>query len=125
MTLNIQDYYSTLDSGDLAAAVEMLAPDVEFVMILPSGTNRGSGRDAMLTYLTARPPVDRKHNLLSVADDGDLQFAHGSVTDAGRVTGYFVGAMHLDGAGLVDRYQVSFDADFALVPIADDSEGTK
>ncbi|MGU3432465.1 nuclear transport factor 2 family protein [Actinomycetes bacterium M1A6_2h] len=122
MTLNIQNYYATLDGGDLEAAVALLAPDVEFAMILPTGTHTGSGRDAMLTYLTARPPVDRKHNLLGVAADGDVQFAHGSVTDAGRTTGYFVGAMHFDGAGLVDRYQVSFDADFALVPTDDRKE---
>ncbi|GGG26112.1 hypothetical protein GCM10007304_44950 [Rhodococcoides trifolii] len=116
MTLNIQSYYATLDRGDLHAAVAMLASEVEFAMIIPSGVNRGRGRDGMLAYLTARPPVDRKHNMIGAAADGDLQFAHGTVTDGDVVTGFFVGAMHLNADGLIDRYQVSFDTDFALVP---------
>ncbi len=113
----IDNYYATIDAGRLDEAVAMLAPDVEFAMILPTGENRGSGRDKMLEYLRNRPPVNRKHVLARLAADQDLEFAQGSVTeDDVRTTGFFVGAMHIGYDGLVDRYQVSFSPDFALLP---------
>ncbi|MEU4314313.1 nuclear transport factor 2 family protein [Nocardia sp. NPDC024068] len=117
MSYVIEDYYATVDSGRLRDAVALLAEDVDFAMVLPTGVNRDRGRSAMFDYLDGRPPVNRKHVLLRVAADGDIQFAHGAVTENDTVTtGYFVSAMHLDAAGLVDRYQVSFSADFPLVP---------
>ncbi|MGW1738692.1 nuclear transport factor 2 family protein [Nocardia sp. NPDC001965] len=117
MSYVIEDYYATVDSGRLRDAVALLAEDVDFAMVLPTGVNRDRGRSAMLGYLDGRPPVNRKHVLLRVAADGDIQFAHGAVTENDTVTtGYFVAAMHLDAAGLVDRYQVTFSADFPLVP---------
>ncbi|MET0198506.1 MAG: nuclear transport factor 2 family protein [Rhodococcus fascians] len=116
MKLTILDYYATLDSGRLDDAVAMLAEDVEFAMVLPTGVNKKSGRAAMLDYLRGRPPVDRKHRILRSAADTGVQFAYGAVTDGGRVTGHFVGVVHVGPDGLIDRYQVSFDAEFALLP---------
>ncbi|MFI2560989.1 nuclear transport factor 2 family protein [Nocardia farcinica] len=118
MATAIEDYYATVDSGRIAEATAMLADDVEFAMVLPNGINLGRGRAAMLDYLAGRPPVDRRHRVLRVAADGDTMFAYGEVTEqGGRVTtGHFVGAMHVGADGLIDRYQVSFSADFALVP---------
>ncbi|MGZ8178801.1 nuclear transport factor 2 family protein [Williamsia sp. SKLECPSW1] len=117
----IEKYYATIDEGRLDDAVTMLAPDVEFAMILPGGENRGRGRDRMFEYLSGRPPVGRRHVLRRVADDRDVEFAQGMVTEAGPdgdavTTGHFVGVMHIGDAGLVDRYQVSFSADFAVLP---------
>lgn len=117
--LRIESYYATLDSGELEQATDMLAESVSFVMIVPTGARAGTGRAAMLDYLTGRPPVGRQHRLLRRAQDGDVQFAQGAVTEHGDVvTGYFVAAMHLDENGLIDRYQVSFDPAHALVPWA-------
>lgn len=117
MSYVIEDYYAIVDSGRLRDAVALLAENVDFTMVLPTGVKRDRGRAAMFDYLDGRPPVDRRHVLSRVAADGDLQFAHGAVTENDTVTtGYFVAAMHLDAAGLVDRYQVTFSADFALVP---------
>ncbi|MBA4021855.1 nuclear transport factor 2 family protein [Williamsia soli] len=120
----IEEYYATLDSGRLEDAVGLLAEDVQFTMVLPTGINRDGGRMSMLGYLRARPDVDRKHVLLRVAADGDLLFAHGAVTEKGAVTtGYFVGVMHVNDDGLVDRYQVSFDPEFSLLPQGFTPEG--
>ncbi|MGW5381172.1 nuclear transport factor 2 family protein [Nocardia sp. NPDC003963] len=117
MSYLIEDYYAIVDSGRLRDAVALLADDVEFAMILPAGVKRARGRTAMFDYLDGRPPVNRKHVLSRVAAAGDIQFAHGAVTENDAVTtGYFVAAMHLDASGLVDRYQVTFSPDFALVP---------
>ncbi|ROZ99065.1 nuclear transport factor 2 family protein [Gordonia sp. OPL2] len=119
----IEKYYATLDDGRLDDAVAMLAENVEFTMVLPTGENRDQGRERMLHYLSNRPPVDRKHVLLRTAADRDLEFAQGKVTEHGHTvtTGYFVGVMHVGADGLVDRYQVTFSADFALV--AETEEG--
>ncbi|WP_406277491.1 nuclear transport factor 2 family protein [Nocardia sp. NBC_00881] len=126
MSYVIEDYYATVDSGRLRAAVSLLAEDVEFAMILPTGVNRGRGRSAMLDYLSGRPEVTRKHRLLRVAADGDVQFAHGAVTEHDAVTtGYFVGVMHIGLDGRIDRYQVSFSADFALLPTQSTSKGAR
>lgn len=124
MSLDIENYYAAVDGGDLDAAVAMLSEDVEFAMILPTGVNRGRGRDSMLGYLRGRPPVDRKHRIRSAAVDGAVQFAHGAVTENGiKTTGYFVGVMHVDAAGLIDRYQVSFDTEFSVQPLDLTTEG--
>ncbi|WP_280463771.1 nuclear transport factor 2 family protein [Nocardia carnea] len=126
MTHVIEDYYATVDSGRLQDATAMLAADVEFAMVLPAGANRDRGRAAMLDYLSGRPKVNRKHRLLRVAVDGDMQFAHGAVTENDSVTtGWFVAAMHIGVDGLIDRYQVSFSADFALVPAQSPTEGAR
>ncbi|WP_030168436.1 MULTISPECIES: nuclear transport factor 2 family protein [Actinomycetes] len=116
MSILIEDYYAAVDSGALEEAVSLLSEDVRFAMVLPSGTNRGSGREAMLDYLRNRPTVNRKHKLLRVAADEDVLFAHGAVTENGTTTtGYFVGVMHVDANGGIDRYQVLFDPEFGLL----------
>jgi hypothetical protein len=112
----IEEYYSAVDGGRLEEAMAMLAADVEFTMVLPGGENRDRGRGRMLEYLRNRPPVNRKHVLQRTAVDRDLEFAQGRVTENGTTTtGYFVGVMHVGDDGLVDRYQVIFSADFALM----------
>lgn len=118
MTHAIEIYYATVDSGRFEEATALLAADVEFAMVLPTGTKLDAGRETMLGYLRGRPDVDRKHHVRRVAVDGDLQFAYGDVTEHGGTvtTGHFAAAMHLDADGLVDRYQVSFSAEFALLP---------
>ncbi|WP_433203094.1 nuclear transport factor 2 family protein [Nocardia sp. CA-107356] len=117
MSSAIEGYYATLDSGRLDDAVALLAEDIQFAMLLPTGVNLGHGRAAMLEYLQGRPKVNRKHRLLRVATADGVEFAHGAVTENDlTTTGYFLGAMHIDADGLIDRYQVSFSAEFALIP---------
>ncbi|MGI5217947.1 nuclear transport factor 2 family protein [Nocardia sp. CA-290969] len=126
MTHVIEAYYAAVDSGRLRDATAMLAEDVEFAMVLPTGVNRDRGRAAMFDYLSGRPKVNRKHRLLRVAADGDMNFAHGAVTENDSVTtGWFVAAMHIGADGRIDRYQVSFSADFALLPVQTSNEGAR
>ncbi|MEU1980774.1 nuclear transport factor 2 family protein [Nocardia sp. NPDC019395] len=126
MTHLIEDYYATVDSGRLQDATALLAEGVEFAMVLPTGINRDHGRAAMFDYLSGRPKVNRKHRLLRVAADGDMQFAHGAVTENDSVTtGWFVAAMHIGADGRIDRYQVCFSTDFALLPEQSSNEGAR
>ncbi|MCF8605896.1 nuclear transport factor 2 family protein [Gordonia sp. HY442] len=119
----MQRYYSAVDDGRLDEAVGMLAEDVEFAMILPTGENRNSGRANMHAYLSGRPPVDRRHVPERCAVDRDIEFTQGRVTegDDDVTTGYFVGVMHIADDGLIDRYQVTFSPDFAVHPDREDS----
>lgn len=112
----LPDYYAAIDDGRLQDAVALLDESVTFAMHLPSGTRRGEGREAMMEYLSRRPPVERRHHVLrSSAEDG-LEFAYGKVTDDGAVTGYFLSAVALDVHGHIASYQVTFDVELGLLP---------
>lgn len=109
-------YYAAIDGGRLHDAVAMLADDVQFAMVLPGGERRGGSQSDMLEYLSSRPQVNRKHWLLRVAADEDMEFGCGAVADNDHTTGFFVSAMHIDPNGRIDRYQVTFIPDFAVLP---------
>jgi ketosteroid isomerase-like protein len=109
-------YYAAVDSGDLAAAMAFMEPDVDFVMHLPNGTKRDRGHEGLLRYLSGRGDVDRRHVPARVAVEGDVEFVHGSVVEDGvTTTGYFVGAVAKSSAGLIRRYQVVFDLEYSLI----------
>jgi hypothetical protein len=114
--LQLAHYYSTLDDGRIADAVALLHEKVRYGMFLPGAVGRGSGREDMRAYLESRPPVQRKHLLLSTSRDGDMEYVYGAVTDNGNTTGHFAAVAHVDAAGLIDAYQVTFDAELVVVP---------
>lgn len=115
--LQLAHYYSTLDDGRIADAVSLLHEDVQYAIVLPNGVVRGSHRKDMQAYLESRPPVQRKHHLLRSARDGDAEFVYGAVTDDGNVTGRFTAVAHVDGDGMIDAYQVTFDLELVVVPM--------
>ena len=83
-------YYRALDEGRIDDALQMLDPDVRFVMVLPAGTRRGHGRDEMGGYLGGRGVPDRAHVVLRQSRDDDVEFLYGRVTDGGATTGRFL-----------------------------------
>jgi SnoaL-like protein len=108
-------YYRALDEGRIDEALQMLDPDVRFVMVLPAGTRRGHGRDDMGAYLGGRGVPDRAHVVLRQSRDDDVEFLYGLVTDAGTPTGRFLSGVRLGPTGLIASYQVTFDAEHVLV----------
>jgi ketosteroid isomerase-like protein len=114
--LRLAHYYSTLDDDGIADAVSLLHEDVRYVIVLPSGVNRGTSRQGIRDYLESRPPVQRRHHLLRTARDGDTEFVYGAVTDNGNVTGRFAAVAHVDADGMIDAYQVTFDLELVVVP---------
>jgi hypothetical protein len=114
--LQLANYYSTLDGGGIAEAVSLLHEDVRYAIVLPNGAVRGFHRKDMQAYLESRPPVQRRHHLLRTARDGDTEFVYGAVTDNDTVTGRFAAVAHIDGDGLIDAYQVTFDLELVVVP---------
>jgi hypothetical protein len=108
-------YYSALDDGRIDDALQMLDPDVRFVMVLPAGTRRGHGRDDMGAYLGGRGVPDRAHVVLRQSRDDDVEFAYGRVTDGGTTTGRFLSGVRVGANGLIASYEVTFDTEHVLV----------
>ena len=108
-------YYGTLDGGEIDAALELLDPDVEFTIVLPTGTRRGTGRADMGGYLRGREVPDRAHVVLRESRVDDVEFLYGKVTDGGTTTGRFLSGVRLGADGLIASYQVTFDTEHVLV----------
>lgn len=114
--LQLAHYYSTLDDVGIANAMPLLHEDVRYAIVLPNGVHRGTSRQGIQAYLESRPAVQRRHHLLRTARDGDTEFAYGAVTDNGNTTGRFAAVAHVDGEGMIDAYQVTFDLELIVVP---------
>jgi hypothetical protein len=108
-------YYRAIDEDRIPEALDMLDPDVRFVMVLPAGTHRGHGRADMGAYLGGRGVPERAHVVLRQSRDDDVEFLYGKVTDGGTTTGRFLSGVRLGPDGLIASYEVTFDAEHALV----------
>lgn len=108
-------YYRAIDEDRVPEALEMLDPDVRFVIVLPAGTRRGGSRSEMGDYLGGRGVPDRVHHVVRQSRDGDVEFFYGRVTDGGTTTGRFLAGARLGPDGLVVSYQVTFDTEHVLV----------
>lgn len=108
-------YYARIDSGDLDAGLELLAPEVTFAIILPGTAVRGHNREGVRGYLESRGPVDRRHVPTHATRTGDLEFVYGAVVEDGvTITGYFLASARIDDDGLISGYQVAFDSELGL-----------
>jgi len=108
-------YYRALDERRFDDAMALLDPAVRFLMLLPSGTVRGQGRDDMRSYLAGRPVADRMHVVVRQSRDDDVEFVYGRVTDGGSTTGRFLSGVRLGADGLIESYEVTFDIEHVLV----------
>jgi hypothetical protein len=48
-------------------------------------------------------------------EDGDIGFYYGKVTEGGATTGRFLSGVRLGADGLIQSYEVTFDAEHVLV----------
>lgn len=108
-------YYARIDSGDLDAGLELLAPDVSFAIILPGTAARGENREGVRAYLEGRGPVDRRHVPTHATRAGELEFVYGAVVEDGvTITGHFLASARIADDGLIAGYQVAFDPELGL-----------
>lgn len=112
--LLIPRYMGALDGNDPAGAMELVEPDVSFNIVLPQSTVSGSSREDLWGYVSGRPPVVRRHNILRSTQSGDFETVYGVVTDDGRETGAFLASARISERGLLQRYLVYFDLDIRL-----------
>ena len=108
-------YYRAVDEDRIDDALAMLDPDVRFTIVLPAGTRRGQGRDAMGDYLGGRGVSNRAHVVLRQSRDDDVEFLYGAVTEGATTTGRFLSGVRLGGDGLIASYQVTFETEHVLV----------
>jgi ketosteroid isomerase-like protein len=120
----LEQYYASVDAGDIDHAMSLVAPDVRFAILLPGKAVRGADRQGLVDYLSGRGEVVRRHVVSRSSRDGDLEFVYGKVVeDARTTTGHFLAAVHRDEAGLISSYQVSFDPELGLLPPTGATEG--
>jgi len=112
---SLSRYYRKIDDGRIDEALALLHEKVSFVIVLPTGTRRGQGREDMGGYLSGRGVPDRRHVVLRESRDDDVEFVYGAVTEGPVTTGRFLAAARLDPDGLVTSYQVTFDLEHDLL----------
>ena len=114
----IAEYFTRLDGPDPLSGLDLVEPDVEFLLALPDGQRTGQGRAALGEYIAGRPNVGRRHRVLRRSRDGDLEMVYGIVVEgAGSGTGSFVSVGLVSPAGRLARYQSFFHPEFGMYPL--------
>lgn len=111
----LREYLSRMDSADPRQALELMEPDLRFLLALPGGEVTGKSRDDFAGYIAGRDAADRVHNVIRYAVDGDTEIVYGMVTDSGEPTGSFLSAAVVSPAGRIARYQSFFTPSFQLI----------
>jgi hypothetical protein len=111
----LREYLSCMDGQDPAKALELMEPDLRFLIALPSGEVAGTSKADFAAYIGSRNPVDRVHEILRYCADGDTEMVYGVVTEAGEPVGAFHSAAVVSPNGLLARYQSFFSTTFALI----------
>jgi hypothetical protein len=112
----LPEYMARMDGENPAEALDLLEPDLHFLLALPSGQVTGRSREDFAGYISNRNAVERVHRILQRAVDGDLEVVYGVVTEKGESTGAFLSAARVSPAGRIHRYLSFFDtSDFRLI----------
>lgn len=115
----IPRYMGALDGNDPAGAMDLVEPDVSFNIFIPSGTVSGTSREELWGYVSGRPPLVRRHNILRTTRSGDFETTYGVVTDDGRETGAFLASARISEHGRLQRYLVYFNLDIRLFDLGE------
>lgn len=113
--MRLTDYYARLDGPEPARGLDLVAPDVQFMIVLPDRRIVGAGAGDLASYIANRNAVDRRHRVLHTSADGPVEFVYAVVTESDVPTGAFLAAARVNDDGLIDRYQVIFDTEFRVV----------
>ncbi len=112
----LREYLSAMDGQDPVKALDLMEPDLRFLIALPARDVSGVSKADFAAYIGGRNAVDRVHEVVRYCADGDTEMVYGVVTEAG---GTAVGAFHsaavVSPNGLISRYQSFFSTSFALI----------
>ena len=111
----LREYLKCMDGPDPAAVLELMEPDLKFLIALPGGTRTGASTADFADYLAGRDAAGRRHQILRYAADGDTEMVYGAVVESGRRTGLFQSAAVTSPNGRMARYQSFFTPSFALI----------
>ncbi|QJY47120.1 nuclear transport factor 2 family protein [Pseudonocardia broussonetiae] len=114
----IEEYYTRLDGSESLTALDLVEPDVSFLIALPGTEVTGTGHAALRDYIEGRPAVGRRHTVLRRSVDGDLEMVYGIITEGdGRGTGSFSSVALISADERVARYQAFFHPSFGMFPL--------
>lgn len=117
----IADYFARLDGESPLTGLELVEPDIEFLLALPGNEITGRGHDDLGAYISGRPAVGRRHRVLRSAVDGELELVYGVVVEGAEetVTGAFTAVGLVSPNGRLARYQAFFHPTFSVLPLAE------
>ncbi|MCP2242248.1 hypothetical protein [Lentzea aerocolonigenes] len=111
----LREYLASMDSQDPNRALELMEPDLRFLIALPGREVAGESKEDFAAYISGRNAVARVHEVLRCCADGDTEMVYGVVTESGAVVGAFHSAAVVSPRGLIARYQSFFSTSFALI----------
>lgn len=111
----LREYLAAMDGRDPAKALELMEPDLKFLIALPVREVAGTSKADFADYIAGRDAVDRVHEVLRYCADGDTEMVYGVVTESGVPVGAFHSAAVVSSRGLIARYQSFFSTSFALI----------
>jgi len=111
----LREYLKAMDGPDPAEVLDLMEPDLAFLIALPGGLVTGVSKADFAEYLAGRDAVGRSHQILRYAADGDTEMVYGAVLESGRRTGLFQSAAVTSPNGRMARYQSFFTPSFALI----------
>lgn len=119
--MGLREYMARMDSPDPKSALELLTPEVEFLLTRQAGEIHGRGRVDFAAYIASRPArAGHRHVIQRYQRDRDTELVWGYVEEANSPTGCFLGAAVLTEDGLIKAYQTFFQNYFHLMPIPGD-----
>lgn len=113
--MTLRAYLASMDSEHPEQALDLLEPDLQFLIALPGREVAGRSREDFADYIAGRDATDRAHEVLRHSRDGDLETVYGAVTEGGRYVGSFLSAAVISPGGRLARYQSFFTTSFELI----------
>lgn len=111
----LREYLAGMDSAEPNKVLDLMEPELRFLIALPGSTVSGTSTTDFAGYLAGRNPVQRQHQILRYAVDGDTEMVYGAVLEAGERKGLFMSASVVSPNGRMARYQSFFTPTFTLV----------
>jgi hypothetical protein len=106
-TTVIGRYYARMDGREPGDPLDLVAPDVQFAIVIANGAEFAGGRSELEAYVEGRDPQGRYHLLLDEQSGTDTEFVKGHVQTDEQLLGAFTATVELDEDGLIRRYLVA------------------
>jgi len=113
----VPEYMARMDSAKPFSALDVVEPDMRFLLALPDRQVTGRSRQDFADYIAGRNPAERLHVIQRRAVDSDLEMVYGVVTEKGEPTGAFLAAAKISPAGRIEHYLSFFNTSFRLLEL--------
>nr|WP_271213797.1 hypothetical protein [Rhodococcus wratislaviensis]GLK41056.1 hypothetical protein GCM10017611_79310 [Rhodococcus wratislaviensis] len=114
-SLALIDYYTTSNSSDPYSAIIFADPTIDFIIMLPGSTIRGSGVEDLRAYIDNRGTTERKHRPIRSTRTGEVEFVYGTVEEAGSTPAHYSATARIDDSGRFAAYFVAFHPEVRVI----------